>query len=64
MNIDSFFADHCSILNEKNPCSCRAWITFSKNRENLQKSAKRIIEKLDFTEKGYVYDEDVKEKHS
>ena len=64
MNIDSFFADHCSILNEKNPCSCRVWITFSKNRENLQKSTKRIIEKLDFTEKGYFYDEDVKEKHS
>lgn len=22
MNIDSFFADHCTILYEKNPCSC------------------------------------------
>lgn len=62
MNIDSFFADHCSILNEENPCSCRAWITFSKNRENLQKSTKRIIKKLDFTEKEYVYDEDVRKK--
>lgn len=62
MNIDSFFADHCNIIYEKNPCSCKAWIDFSSNRSNLQKEAKRIVNKLDFKEKGYVYNEEVRKK--
>lgn len=62
MNIDSFFADHCDLIKEENPCSCKAWIEFSKNKSNLQKSTKKLIEKLDFTEKGYVFDEKVRSK--
>ncbi len=62
MNIDSFFADHCNILYEKNPCSCRAWIEFSLKRSNLQDQAKKLIERLDFEQKNYVYDENVRRR--
>lgn len=62
MNIDSFFADHCSILYEKNPCSCRAWIDFSMNRENLQEQARQIVSRLDFVEKDYRYNEEIRKK--
>jgi len=46
MNIDSFFAGHCNILNINNPCSCKAWITFSSNRNNLQNQTKKLIDTL------------------
>lgn len=62
MNIDSFFANHCDLIKEENPCSCKAWIEFSNNRSNLQKSTKKLIEKLDFTKEGYVFDEEVRKK--
>lgn len=62
MNIDSFFADHCSIIYEKNPCSCKAWIAFSLNRSNLQGKAKKLIDRLDFEQKNYAYDENVRKK--
>lgn len=62
MNIDSFFADHCSIIYEKNPCTCRAWIEFSSNRSNLQNKAKEFIRKLDFEQKNYVYNENVRKR--
>lgn len=62
MNIDSFFGDHCSIIYEKNPCACKAWIEFSTNRSNLQRQSRRLLEKLDYKQKGYVYDEHVRRK--
>lgn len=62
MNIDSFFADHCSIIYEKNPCSCKAWIAFSLNRSNLQSKAKKLIDRLDFEQKNYTYDESVRKR--
>lgn len=62
MNIDSFFADHCGIIYEKNPCSCKAWIDFSSNRENMQKQAKHIVHKLDYEQKNYRYDLQVRKK--
>lgn len=62
MNIDSFFADHCSIINEKNPCSCQAWIYFSTTRENLQKNTHKLVTKLDYQSKGYTYNEAVRTK--
>ncbi len=62
MNIDSFFADHCSIIYEKNPCACKAWIEFSLKRSNLQANAKRLIDRLDFEQKSYRYDEDVRKR--
>jgi RNA polymerase sigma-70 factor (ECF subfamily) len=62
MNIDSFFAGHCNIIDEKNPCSCKAWINFSSNRSSLQKKAQHIINKLDFVAKNYEYNEIVRKK--
>lgn len=62
MNIDSFFADHCELINEKNPCSCKAWIEFSNRRNNLQKSTKKLIDKLDFKTEEYIFDESVRKK--
>jgi RNA polymerase sigma-70 factor (ECF subfamily) len=62
MNIDSFFANHCDIIHEENPCHCKAWIEFSTNRNNLQKSTKKLIERLDFTKSGYSFDENVRKK--
>lgn len=62
MNIDSFFADHCNLLNMKNPCSCKAWIDFSQNRNNLQQETKKIIETLDYKDKNYRFNQDVRNK--
>ena len=62
MNIDSFFANHCNIIYEKNPCSCRAWIEFSLKRSNLQDQAKKLIERLDFEQINYIYDENVRRR--
>ena len=62
MNIDSFFANHCDLIKEENPCSCKAWIEFSNKRNNLHKSTKKLIEKLDFTKEGYTFDEEVRKK--
>jgi RNA polymerase sigma factor, sigma-70 family len=62
LNIDSFFADHCDLIHEKNPCSCKAWIDFSNHRSNLQNSTKKLIDKLSYSEKGYVFNAAVREK--
>lgn len=62
MNIDSFFSDHCNLIYEKNPCSCKAWIAFSENRSGLQKKTKKLLERLDFEEKNYIYDETVRKR--
>lgn len=62
MNIDSFFAGHCGIIDEKNPCSCKAWIAFSLNRADLQSRAKKLIERLDFEQKNYTYNERVRKR--
>lgn len=62
MNIDSFFADHCGLLDERNPCACEAWIRFSTSRSELQKRAQELNARLDFEEKGYRYDEAVRRK--
>lgn len=62
MNIDSFFANHCDLIKEENPCSCKAWIEFSNKRNNLHKSTKKLIKKLDFTKEGYTFDEEVRKK--
>ncbi len=62
MNIDSFFADHCDLIYEKNPCSCKAWMEFSSRRIDLQKDTKKLIKKLNFTQEGYVFNETVRGK--
>lgn len=66
MNLDSFFSGHCSILDLNNPCSCKAWIQFSKMRDNLQKDANnnkhKLIEKLDYKKSNYVFNESTRTK--
>lgn len=64
MNLDSFFHNHCNLLDTNNPCSCKAWIEFSKTRSDLQKSsnAHKMIAKLDYTKSNYKFNEEVRKK--
>lgn len=62
MNIDSFFADHCGLIYEKNPCSCEAWRAFSMNREALQQRVREMNRKVDYLENKYHYNEEVRRK--
>lgn len=64
MNLDSFFSNHCNLLDVNNPCSCKAWIEFSKTRDNLQKKANKhkLITKLDYTESNYTFNSEVRGK--
>ena len=64
MNLDSFFHNHCNLLDVNNPCSCKAWIEFSKTRSDLQKRANKhnLIEKLDFTKSNYTFNIEVRNK--
>ncbi len=47
-----------------NPCSCRAWIEFSKKRDNLQKNSNKhkLIAKLDYKESNYKFNDEVRGK--
>lgn len=62
MNIDSFFADHCNLIHMNNPCSCKAWIEFSKQRDGLQKQTKKLLETLDYKEKNYYFNPEVRRR--
>lgn len=64
MNLDSFFSNHCNLLDVDNPCSCKAWIEFSKTRENLQNKSNKhkLITKLDYTESNYIFNSEVRRK--
>lgn len=62
MNIDSFFADHCNLMDINNPCSCKAWIEFSKKRNNLQKQTKKLIDTLNYKEKNYQFNSEIRNK--
>ncbi|NMM62545.1 RNA polymerase sigma factor [Clostridium sp. P21] len=62
MNLDSFFSEHCNILDVNNPCSCKAWIEFSKTRENLQKNSHKLMTKLDYTKSNYTFNKKVRGK--
>ena len=60
MNIDSFFQSHCYFLNTENPCRCRAWAEFFQTRNEWQSFMQDKI--LDYTEKGYKFDLEVRGK--
>lgn len=60
MNLDSFFQKHCYFLNTENPCRCEAWIKFFQNRNELQAIMQDKM--LDYTEKGYNFDLEVRRK--
>lgn len=60
MNLDSFFQNHCYFLNTENPCRCKAWVEFFQTRDELQSFMQDKI--LDYTEKGYEFDLEVRKK--
>lgn len=62
LNIDSFFSNHCNLLHEKNPCSCRAWINFSQSRAENQKQTKKLIERLNYRNVNYTFDKKTRAK--
>ena len=62
MNIRFFFQSHCYFLNTENPCRCKAWAEFFQNRSELQSFMQDKI--LDYTEKGYEFDLEVRKKLS
>ncbi len=62
MNLDSFFAEHCNLIDVKNPCSCQAWITFRNSHEQNQKATKKMIESLESNEKTYRFNQAVRNK--
>lgn len=54
MNLDSFFQDHCSILDVENPCRCEAWIEFYSRRQTLQDKV-QTVKTLNYKKSGYVF---------
>lgn len=62
MNLDSFFADHCNLIDAKNPCSCTAWIKFRESHEKNKSLMKKTISRLDYKEKDYRFDGKVRAK--
>lgn len=64
MNLDSFFHHHCNLLNVKNPCSCSAWIEFSKTRASRQRTIQHFkpIKQLDYTQSGYTFSPEIRAK--
>lgn len=59
MNLESFFKDHCSLLDAHNPCHCQAWIEFLQDRSKIQE---KLRETLDYHEENYVYDEKTRQQ--
>ena len=62
MNLDAFFADHCDLIDAKNSCSCAAWIHFSENHSGNQKKIRDAIEKKEYEEKGFRFNQQVRGK--
>lgn len=60
LSLESFFRDHCGILDEKNPCRCSAWIEFSNNRNALQRETRTRITVLDYRDTGYQPNEETR----
>ena len=60
MNLDSFFANHCNILDADNPCCCQAWVNFRSSHENNKKNARKILESLDHNGDNYTFDQTVR----
>jgi len=63
MSLDSFFADHCEWIQSTNPCKCSAWVTFWQSRDKNQTDLKKVLlERLDYREKNYTYNETVRKR--
>lgn len=62
MNLDAFFSDHCPYIKEENPCHCRPWQEFVKDRDQLQKRMKMVFKAREFEDKDYHYQESVRQR--
>lgn len=62
MNLDSFFSDHCNLLDAKNPCSCEAWVAFREHQDKNKKQMRKLIQSIDYKEKGYLFDGEVRRR--
>lgn len=62
MNLDSFFAGHCNLLDSQNPCSCQAWIEFRESHEKNKMEMRKTVKQLDYKEKGYHFDSKIRSK--
>lgn len=64
MNLDAFFHNHCNLLDVKNPCSCSAWIEFSKTRASHQRTIQHFkpVKQLDYTQDGYIFTPEIRAK--
>lgn len=60
MNLDSFFAGHCNILDAKNPCSCQSWINFRSTQEENKKNTRKLLESLDHNGDHYLFNQTVR----
>ncbi|WML33489.1 RNA polymerase sigma factor [Clostridium sp. OS1-26] len=38
VKLDKFFGENCSLVDVKNPCSCKAWNEFTNHREKMKKN--------------------------
>ncbi|WP_167958082.1 hypothetical protein [Anaerosporobacter faecicola] len=36
---------------QRKPCTCKAWSAFSKKRTQMQETTKKLLERLNYTEK-------------
>ena len=64
MNLDSFFDGHCNLIDAQNPCSCKAWINFRTSHENNKTKMKEAIDLLDYKQKGYRFNPEIRSKIS
>jgi RNA polymerase sigma-70 factor (ECF subfamily) len=62
MNLDAFFGEHCNLIQVKNPCSCKSWIEFSKEREKNQQNARKILDMLEEKSAEYKFNSSVRAK--
>ncbi len=62
MNIDSFYSGHCNLINMQNTCSCKAWIAFAESRDKVQSQTKELLEALDYRDKNYRFNPEVRRK--
>jgi RNA polymerase sigma-70 factor (ECF subfamily) len=61
-NLDAFFSDHCNLIKEENPCSCKAWINFRQSHDDNRKKTKEIVDSIKDRGRDYTFDDHVRNK--
>ncbi len=64
MNIDSFFAPKCNLINTRNPCSCQSYLDFSRMKEERKAEVRERITSFKFGEKpkNYLYNDEIRQR--